>query len=269
MKRFPGGSTPLFLTVSVVTLVLLLPVAALIACSASEGISGIWRLVTTPVALAAYRLSFTAAALAAVVNASCGTLVAWVLVRYRFPMREAANALVDLPLALPTAVAGITLSEIYTPARPLGAFLERVGLPIAFAPAGIVLAMTFVSLPFVVRSIQPVLLDLEKEVEEAAHSLGATRAQTFRHVILPSIVPAVLSGVALSFARAVGEYGSVVLVSGNVPLKSLVAPVFIFQLVEEDRAQAAAVIATVLLLASLALLVALNAVQRWRVARGL
>jgi sulfate transport system permease protein len=216
-----------------------------------------------PRALAAYGLSFGASLIGAAINFVLGTLVAWVLVRYRFPFKRILDSLVDLPFALPTAVAGIALTTIYAPNGLFGRPLAELGIHVAFTRLGIVVALTFIGLPFVVRTVQPVLEDLDRELEEAAASLGATRWQTFRRVVYPAIAPAAITGFALAFARGVGEYGSVIFIAGNMPMRTEIAPLLIVTKLEEYNYSGATAIATVMLLISFALLVAINALQRW------
>ena len=213
--------------------------------------------------LAALRLTFGASLAAALVNVAAGLLLAWVLVRYEFPGRKLADALVDLPFALPTAVAGIALAAVLAGNGWVGRWLEPLGLELAFKPAGIVVALIFIGLPFVVRTVQPVLQEAEKELEEAAACLGATRWQTFRHVIFPAIAPALVTGFALAFARAVGEYGSVIFIAGNMPMVSEIAPLIIIGKLEQYDTAGAAAVATVMLLISFAMLLASNALQAW------
>jgi sulfate transport system permease protein len=213
--------------------------------------------------LAALKLSFGGALLAALINAAIGLLVAWVLVRYRFPGRRLLDALIDLPFALPTAVAGIALTAIYAPNGWLGRWLEPLGIHVAYTPLGVLVAMIFVGFPFVVRTLQPVLEALENDVEEAAMSLGATRAQTFFRVILPMLVPALLTGFALALARAVGEYGSVIFIAGNIPKRSEIAPLLIVQKLEQFDYAGAATLSVVMLAFSLLLLIAVSRLQRW------
>jgi sulfate transport system permease protein len=218
----------------------------------------------SPRALAAYKLSFGAAALAAAVNCVFGLLVAWVLVRYRFAGRQLLGALIDLPFALPTAVAGIALTALYADTGILGRFLEPAGIPIAYRPAGVVVALIFIGLPFVVRTVEPVLAEVSSEMEEAALTLGASRLQTFSRVILPTIAPALATGFALAFARGAGEYGSVIFIAGNMPFKSEIAPLLIVTQLEEYNYAGAAAIACVMLLISFAVLFLLNVIQRWQ-----
>ena len=218
---------------------------------------------TAPRTLAAYRLSLGGALIAAAVNAVFGLLIAWVLVRYRFPGRRILDTLVDLPFALPTAVAGISLTAIYAPTGILGGLLDKAGIQAAYSPLGIIIAMTFVSLPFVIRATQPVLQDIDREVEEAAATLGASRLQAFVRVILPTIIPAVLTGFAMAFARAVGEYGSVVFISGNMPGRTEIVPLLIMTRLEEYNYAGAAAVALVLLVLSFVMLLVINLLQAW------
>ncbi len=246
-----------------VGLVVVLPLAALALAAARLAPDELLRVVGTPRALAAFRLSFGAAALAALLNAGIGLLVAWVLARYRFPGRALLDAFVDLPFALPTAVAGLTLTTLWGPNGAIGRLLEPLGIRVAFAPAGVVLALTFVGLPFVVRAVQPVLQDLDPELEEAAGVLGASRLETFRRVLLPNLLPPVLTGVTLAFARALGEYGSIVFISGNLPMRTEIAPLLVVAKLEQFDEAGATAIALVLLVASFLLVLAANALQRW------
>ena len=229
--------------------------------------SDLFRAVSTPRALAAFRLTFGASFLAAVVNAFFGLLVAWVMVRYRFPGRRVLDAFVDLPFALPTAVAGIALATLYAPNGWLGRWFETVGIKVAFTQAGVFVALVFIGLPFVVRTIQPVLQDLEAELEEAAASLGATRWQTWRYVIFPVLLPPLLTGFALAFARAIGEYGSVIFIAGNLPLRTEIVPLLIFIQLEQYQYAAATAIAAVMLTISFVLLLLINLLQRWTAKR--
>jgi sulfate transport system permease protein len=259
----PGFGLALGFTVAYLSLLVLIPLAGLFARSASLGPSEFLAAVGSPRALAAYRLSFGASFVAAAVNALLGLVTAWVLVRYRFPGRGLLDALVDLPFALPTAVAGITLTALLAKNGWLGRYLEPLGLPVAYTPLGVVVALIFIGLPFVVRTIQPVLQDLEAELEEAAASLGASRWQTFGRVIFPTLWPALVTGFALAFARAVGEYGSVVFISGNMPMRTEIAPLLIVTQLEQWNYAAATAIAAVLLVISFALLLGINALQRY------
>jgi sulfate transport system permease protein len=219
--------------------------------------------VASPRVLAAYQLSFGTAFVAALVNAVFGLLVAWVLVRYRFPGRGLVDALVDLPFALPTAVAGLTLTTLYSHNGWYGQYLEALGIKVAFTPLGIVVALTFIGLPFVVRTVQPVLEEIDADVEEAAATLGATPWRTFTHVLFPSVLPALISGFTLSFARAIGEYGSVIFISGNMPMRTEIAPLLIITRLEQYDYAGATAIAGVMLAVSFALLLAVNLLQRW------
>jgi sulfate transport system permease protein len=259
----PGFGPALGLTLAYLGLVVLIPLAALFWKTASLGPGELFATVTSPRVLASYRLSFGAALLAAGANVLLGLLVAWVLVRYRFPGRALADALVDLPFALPTAVAGITLTALLARNGWVGRLLAPLGIEIAFTPLGITVALVFIGLPFVVRSVQPVLQDLDAELEEAAASLGASRLQTFRRVLLPALTPALITGFALAFARGVGEYGSVVFISGNMPMKTEIAPLLIITKLEQYDYAGATAIALVMLCVSLALLFAINGLQRW------
>jgi sulfate transport system permease protein len=241
----------------------LIPLAGLVLKTSELTGAELWQAVSGPRALATYRLSFGGALLSAAINAVLGFVAAWVLVRYKFPGRGLLDALVDLPLALPTAVAGIALTTIYSQNGWLGRHLEPHGIQVAFARTGVVVAMIFVGLPFVVRTVQPVLLDIEAQTEEAAALLGATRLQTFTKVIFPTLVPALLTGFALAFARAVGEYGSVVFISGNMPLRTEIVPLLIVTKLEQYDYAGATALAIVMLLGSFALLLLINALQAW------
>jgi sulfate transport system permease protein len=260
----PGLGLSLGITVLWLSLIVLIPLSAVFIRSGSEGWHTFWSAAASPRALAAYRLSFGAAAIAALVNCIFGLLLAWVLVRYRFAGRRLLSALIDLPFALPTAVAGIALTALYADSGIIGRILEPTGLPVAYKPAGVVVALTFIGLPFVVRTVEPVLAEASSEVEEAALTLGATRLQTFYRVILPTIVPALATGFALAFARGAGEYGSVIFIAGNVPYKSEIAPLLIVTQLEEYNYAGAAAIACVMLLISFAVLLALNLLQHWQ-----
>jgi sulfate transport system permease protein len=257
----PGFGLSLGLTVSSLALIVLIPLCGLVWKSASLSGADFAKAVLSPRALAAYRLSFGAALAAGAVNVVFGLMIAWVLARYRFPGRALVDAMVDLPFALPTAVAGIALTTLYAENGWLGRHLEPHGIKVAFAPAGIVVAMIFVGLPFVVRTVQPVLLDLDAHIEEAAATLGATRLHTLRVVILPAVLPAASTGFALAFARAVGEYGSVVFISGNMPLKTEIVPLLIVTKLEQFDYAGATAVALVMLVASFALLFLINALQ--------
>jgi sulfate transport system permease protein len=237
--------------------IVLLPLAAVAVKSLNGGVAGFFDVVTSPQALAALKLTFITSAIVVAINALTGTLIAWVLVRDDFRGKGAVNALIDLPFALPTIVAGLTLLALYGPKHP-------VGIDVAYTRVAVGLALLFVTLPFVVRAVQPVLMALDREMEEAAASLGATPLQTFRRIILPNLTPALLSGVALAFARAVGEFGSIVLISGNIPFKTEVASVFISGRIEGDDLNGAAAVSVTLLLLSLVVLAAIGGLARWR-----
>jgi sulfate transport system permease protein len=264
----PGFGLSIGFTLLYLSLVVLVPLSTLFWKSASLGPQGLWAAVTSPRVLASFRLTFGASLLAALVNGAFGLVVTWVLVRYRFPGRRLMDALVDLPFALPTAVAGITLTTLYAPNGWLGAPLDALGIRVAFTPLGIVLALVFIGLPFVVRTLQPVLESLDPEVEEAAASLGASRWQTVRRVVLPALFPAWLTGVALAFARALGEYGSVVFIAGNMPMRTEITPLLILTKLEQYDYAGATAIAAVTLVASFALLLAINRLQSWSATLG-
>jgi sulfate transport system permease protein len=257
----PGFGLTLGLCLGYLGLIVLLPLAALALKAASLGPAEFWDAVTTPRALASYRVTCGCAALAGVINLFFGPLLAWVLVRYRFPGRRLVDALVDLPFALPTAVAGITLTALYASTGPLGKWLEAYGWKVAYTPSGITVALVFVSLPFLVRSVQPVLEQLEPDIEEAAATLGAGRLTTLWRVVLPTLWPAILSGFALAFARALGEYGSVIFIAGNMPMVSEIAPLLITAKLDQYDYAGATAIALVLLAGSFAVLFAINLLQ--------
>lgn len=262
-SSLPKISVPWAVTGIYLVLILLLPIAALITKSLTLGFGEFGRIATSPVALSAYEVTFFTALIAALINGVMGTLVAWVLVRYQFPGKKIVDALVDLPFALPTSVAGLVLATVYSPKGWIGQFFAPFGIKIAFTRLGVFIAMVFISLPFIVRTLQPVLQELEPETEEAAWSLGASHQQTFWKVILPPLIPPILTGVALGFSRAVGEYGSVVIVASNIPFRDLIAPVLVFQRLEQYDYAGATVIGTVLLLVSLLLLIVINKLQQW------
>jgi len=259
----PGFGLSLGFTLFYLCVIVLVPLSAIFIKTAGLGWADYVRVALSERALAAYRLSFGAAALAALINGGFGLLVAWVLVRYDFPLKRVVNALVDLPFALPTAVAGIALTALYAPNGWLGSWLVPRGIEVAFHPLGVVVALTFVGLPFVVRTVEPVLADMGHDVEEAAATLGAGRLATFRRVVLPAILPALLTGIALAFARAVGEYGSVIFIAGNLPYKSEIAPLLIVQQLEQYNYAGATAIAATMLLVSFAALFAINLLQAW------
>jgi sulfate transport system permease protein len=257
----PGFGVSLGITCTYLSLMVLLPLATVFARSAELTGDQFWNTVTDPRVVASYRVTLSASFVAAAINTVFGLLVAWVLVRYRFPGRRLVDAMVDLPFALPTAVAGIALTTLYTPSGWVGAYLEPFGIKVSYTWLGITVALIFIGLPFVVRTVQPVLDDLEVEVEEAAASLGARRWQTFARVILPSVGPALLTGFALAFARAIGEYGSVVFISGNMPLKTEIVPLLIITKLEQYDYAGATAVALVMLLLSFTLLLAINLLQ--------
>jgi len=264
----PGFGLALGFTVLYLSLIVLIPLSAAFIKTATMSWDAFWNTVTAPRVLASFRLSFGAAFIAALINAFFGMIVAWVLVRYSFAGKKIIDAMVDLPFALPTAVAGIALTAVYSSKGWIGQFLEPNGLKVAFTPLGVVVALTFIGLPFVVRTVQPVLADLERELEEAASCLGATRWQIFVRVILPAILPALITGFALSFARGVGEYGSVIFIAGNMPMKSEIAPLLIITKLEQYDYAGATAIAVVMLVASFLLLLAINLLQWWARRRG-
>src|SRR5476649_1120812 len=262
-SALPGFGLTLGITVAYLSLVVLIPLAATFAKTATLDWATFVRAVTAPRVLASYRLTFTAALGGALINAVFGFLVAWVLVRYTFPFKRVVDAVVDLPFALPTSVAGIALAAVYAPNGWIGQFLAPLGIKVAFTPLGVLVALTFIGLPFVVRTVQPVLEDFEREQEEAAACLGATRWLTFRRVVLPSLLPALLTGFALAFARALGEYGSVIFIAGNVPMKTQITPVVIMQELDMFDYAKATAIAVVMLVVSFVLLLGINVLQWW------
>jgi sulfate/thiosulfate transport system permease protein len=259
----PGFHLSLGFTLFYLCLIVLIPLSTIFLKTAALSWQEFWQIVTEPRVMASYRLTFGASLIAACFNAVFGLLVAWVLVRYSFVGKKVIDALVDLPFALPTAVAGIALTALYARNGWLGQYLEVWGIKVAFTPLGVIVALTFIGLPFVVRTVQPVLQDLELEVEEAAASLGATRWQTFRFVIFPSIAPALLTGFALAFARGLGEYGSVVFIAGNMPMVSEIVPLLIITKLEQYDYTGATAIAAVMLVASFILLLIINLLQWW------
>lgn len=259
----PGFGLSLGYTVFYLSLLLIVPMAALFMRAASLSLESFWAIVTAPQVMAAYRLSFGASLAAALVNAFSGLLVAWVLVRYSFPGKQLVDALVDLPFALPTAVAGISLTAVLAPNGWIGQYLDMIGIKAVFTPLGITITLIFIGLPFVVRMVQPVLVELDKDVEEAAASLGANRWQTFRKVLFPAIFPPLLTGFALAFARALGEYGSVVFISGNMPFKTEIVPLLIMTKLEQFDYAGATAIAAVMLVLSFMILLTINVLQRW------
>ncbi len=263
----PGFGLTMGFTVTYATLVVLLPLAALVAKALTPSWATLWATISDPRAVASYRLTLWTSLLAAGINGIFGLITAWVLVRYPFPGRKLVDALVDLPFALPTAVAGITLTTLYAPNGWLGRWLDAVGIKVAYAPLGIVVALTFIGLPYVVRTVQPVLENLGSELEEAAASLGADRLQTFLRVLLPTLLPALLTGFAMSFARAVGEYGSVVFISGNLPMRTEITPLLIITKLEQYDYAGAAALGSVMLLFSFVLLLGINGLQHWNQTR--
>ena len=259
----PGFGLALGVTLFWLTLIVLIPLAGLAIRSSGLGAAKFWALAADPRTLNALRISFGTAFLAAILNVAFGIILAWVLVRYRFPGKRIIDAMVDLPFALPTAVAGIALTTLYAPNGWIGQFLTPLGIKVAFTPLGIVIALVFVGLPFVVRTVQPVMEEIDREVEEAAATLGATRFQTISRVLLPGLAPAVLTGFALAFSRGVGEYGSVIFIAGNIPYVSEIAPLLIVIRLEEFNYPAATAIAAVMLILSFSLLFVINLIQSW------
>lgn len=262
-RVLPGFGLSLGITLSYMSVIVLIPLATVFAKSATLSLDAFWAVVSSPRVVASYRLSFGASLLAAAINVVFGLLLAWALVRYRFPGKRLIDALIDLPFALPTAVAGIALTAIYAQNGWLGRYLEPLGITVAYTPLGVLVALTFIGLPFVVRTVQPVLEDLDIELEEAAASLGATRWQTVRRVVLPTLSPALLTGFALAFARAVGEYGSVIFIAGNLPMVSEITPLIIITKLEQYDYAGATAIAAVMLVVSFVLLLLINALQAW------
>ena len=264
----PGFGLTLGYTMIYLSLIVLVPLAGVFVKAAGLGLDGLWPILSSPRVLSALKLSFGTALIAAAINLVFGMLVAWVFVRYEFPGKLLFDATIDLPFALPTAVAGIALTALYAGNGWVGQFLEPLGIKVAFAPLGIVVALTFIGLPFVVRTVQPVLQDLEKELEEAAASLGAHRWQIFRRVIMPALWPALLTGFALAFARAIGEYGSVVFISGNMPYRTEITPLLIITKLEQYDYAGAAALGVVMLIVSFILLFVINVLQLWSLKRG-
>ncbi|MCP1308297.1 sulfate ABC transporter permease subunit CysT [Paenibacillus tyrfis] len=262
----PGFGLSMGFTVLYLSLIVLFPLSAIFIKSSGMGWEAFWHTITDPRVIASYKVSFGTALGAALVNSVFGFIVAWVLVRYSFPGKKIVDALVDLPFALPTAVAGIALTTIYSQNGWIGKLLEPLGIKIAFTPLGIMLALTFIGIPFVVRTLQPVMEELEKEVEEAAVSLGASRWKTFVRILFPELLPALLTGFTLAFARAVGEYGSVVFISGNMPMKTEIAPLLIMTKLEQYDYAGATAIALVMLVISFVTLLVINLLQ-WRANR--
>jgi len=265
----PGFGLTMGLTLTWLSVIVLIPLAGLFLKSSELSLDQFWVIVASRRTLSALKISFGLAFLAALVNLVMGTIVVWALVRYRFPGRRLLDAIVDVPFALPTAVAGIALSALFAEKGWLGAPLAALGLKVAFTPVGIFIAMIFIGIPFVVRTVQPVLIELDPEIEEAATSLGANRRQTVTRVILPSLVPALLTGLALAFARAVGEYGSVIFIAGNLPNVSEIAPLLIVIRLSEFRYADATAIAVVMLVAAFLIIFVVNRLQRWAQTRAL
>jgi sulfate/thiosulfate transport system permease protein len=251
------------ITIGYLLVMLVLPVSAMLVKASSQSPAEFWRIATSPIALSTYDVTFVTAFGAAVINGFFGTLIAWVLVRYEFPGKKLIDSSIDLPFALPTAVAGLTLATVYSDNGWIGSLLAPFGIKLAFTRTGVAIAMVFISLPFVVRTVQPVLQEMDADLEEAAWCLGASPWDTFRRVILPALLPAILTGVALGFSRAVGEYGSTVILASNTPFQDLIAPVLIFQRLEQYDFAGATVIGVVLLLISLVSLLAINLLQSW------
>jgi sulfate transport system permease protein len=262
-RVLPGFGLSMGITISYLSLIVLIPLSAVFIKSASLGWSDFWHVATAPRVMASYKLSFGASLLAAAINVVFGFMLAWSLVRYNFPGRRIVDALIDLPFALPTAVAGIALTALYAPNGWLGGYLEPLGIKVAFTPLGVLVALIFIGVPFIVRTVQPVLEDLDIEFEEAAASLGASRLQTIRKVVLPALAPALITGFALAFARAVGEYGSVIFIAGNLPMVSEITPLIIITKLEQYDYAGATAVAAVMLMASFVLLLIINALQAW------
>lgn len=262
-RVIPGFGLSLGFTIFYLALIVLIPLSAVFLKTFTMSWEAFWQAVTNERVMASYRLSFGASLIAAFINVIFGGIVAWVLVRYSFPGKRIVDALVDLPFALPTAVAGITLTALYSHNGWIGQYFAKWGVKIAFTPLGVVVALTFIGLPFVVRTVQPVLEEAERELEEAAASLGATPLQTFIRVVLPTIVPALLTGFALAFARATGEFGSVIFIAGNIPMVSEITPLFIITKLEQYDYTGATAIAVVMLIASFIMLLTINLLQSW------
>lgn len=266
-RVIPGFGLSLGLTLAYLSLIVLIPLSSVFIKAASMSFADFWQAVTGPRVVASYRLTFGASFLAAAINVVFGLLLAWGLTRYTFPGRKLIDALIDLPFALPTAVAGIALTAIYAKNGWLGQYLEPLGIKIAFAPAGVLVALVFIGLPFIVRTVQPVLEDLDAEYEEAAASLGATRWQAFARIVFPALLPPLMTGFALAFARAVGEYGSVIFIAGNIPMVSEITPLMIITKLEQYDYKGATAIAAVMLVVSFVLLLIVNGLQAWAAKR--
>jgi sulfate/thiosulfate transport system permease protein len=262
-RVLPGFGLSMGVTLGYLSLIVLIPLSAVFFKASTLGPEGFWSAATSARMVASYKLSFGASLLAATINVVFGLMLAWTLVRYSFPGRRIVDALIDLPFALPTAVAGIALTALYAKNGWLGQYLTQIGIDVAFTPLGVLVALIFIGVPFVVRTVQPVLEDLDLEFEEAAASLGATRVQTFRRVMLPMLAPALLTGFALAFARAVGEYGSVIFIAGNIPMVSEITPLIIITKLEQYDYAGATAVAAVMLIISFTLLLIINGLQAW------
>jgi sulfate transport system permease protein len=267
-RGLPGFGLSLGFTLAYMSLIVLVPLSAVFLKTATMSWDGFWQAVASPRVVASYKLSFGASLLAAAINTVFGFLLAWSLVRYSFPGKKIVDALVDLPFALPTAVAGIALTALYAKNGWLGQYLEVIGIKVAFTPLGVLVALVFIGLPFVVRTVQPVLEDLDTEIEEAAASLGARRLQTLWRVVLPTLLPALMTGFALAFARAVGEYGSVIFIAGNLPMISEITPLIIITKLEQYDYAGATAVAAVMLVTSFVLLLIINGLQEWTSSRS-
>jgi len=259
----PGDITLRSISFVYIGFLIILPIIAVISGMFKGGLANLWKQITLPQALFSLKLTFICALAIVVINVITGTATAWVLVRYKFPLKNLINALVDIPFAIPTVVTGIMLVLLYGPRSSIGTFLNKQGIEVIYAKPGIILALAFVTFPFVVRAVQPVLMEMDKDMEEAARTLGASRFTIFRRVVLPTLLPAILTGTALSFSRALGEFGSVVIVAGNIPFKSQVSSVYIYGEIESANTQGALGTAMVLLVSSLLILIVLNVIQRW------
>lgn len=266
-RVLPGFGVSLGFTLAYLSLIVLIPLSSVFIKTAGMNLEQFWKAVASPRVIASYKLSFGASLVAAFINAVFGLLLAWGLVRYTFQGKKLVDALIDLPFALPTAVAGISLTALYAPNGWLGQILTPLGIKVAFEPLGVLVALVFIGLPFVVRTVQPILEDLDAEFEEAAASLGATRGQTFRSVVFPTLLPALMTGFALAFARAVGEYGSVIFIAGNIPMVSEITPLMIITKLEQYDYAGATAIAAVMLVVSFILLLIINAMQSWMARR--
>jgi sulfate transport system permease protein len=267
-RTLPGFTPTLGYAIFYLSLIVLIPLAGVFFKAAGLGVDGLWHALSAPRVVAALKLSFGSALIAAAINVVFGSIVAWVFVRYQFPGKRLFDAFIDLPFALPTAVAGIALTAIYAPNGWIGSLFAPLGIKIAYTPLGIIVAMTFIGLPFIVRTLEPVLGEVEKELEEASATLGAARLQTVVRVILPAVLPALMTGFALAFARAVGEYGSVIFIAGNFPMVSEIAPLLIIVKLEEYDYRGATTIAAAMLVIAFVLLLAINLLQAWSRRRG-